>query len=165
MGRVPRTFEEIFGEDPDPADEKYPGSKRSRRERPPATNHRDESWRTEYTTKLVAGKERRFYTVRALAAACGVTTHSIKLWTENGYIPNAPYRLPDMVQGDGTTKPGRKLYSEAMVEALADVLVHYGVLGSKRIPWKQNPQITEDILRAWDQIKAREDMVGIPYDS
>lgn len=157
-GGLRDTFEEIFGEDPDPNDERYPGSKKSRREKPPSTQFvSDESWRNSYTTKIVGGRERRFYTVGALAVACGVSVHSIKLWTESGYIPEAPYRLPDMVQGDGSVRPGRKLYTESMVDALADALDKRDLLGKKRIPWKHNPDLTEEVLRAWERLKAMED--------
>jgi len=156
------TFEEIFGDDPDPDGEKYPGSKKNRRDKAPVTEFvADESWRDTYTTKFMGGKERRFYTVGALAVACGVSTHSVNLWITKGYIPEAPYRLPDMVQPDGKVLPGRRLYTADMVDAVVAALSSRDLLGGTRIPWKQSPDITEEIIRAWAKIKSEDELRSV----
>lgn len=147
------TFEEIFGEDPDPKDEKYPGSNKSRREKPPSTEFvHDHSWRDVYTVKRINGKEQRFYTIGALAQALGVSTYSIKYWVRNGHVPNAPYRLPDMIQGDGLKRPGRRLYTAPMIDAVVELFDRHGLLGAQRIDWKKHEDVTADILQEWTRI-------------
>jgi DNA-binding transcriptional MerR regulator len=148
-------FDEIFvSEVEDTREEFYPGSRHKRRPEPEVALEGD-LWREDYTVKTIAGQERRFYTVGALAQALSVSVESIRLWTRKGNIPQAPYRLPVSVV-HGQKHLGRRLYTEAMIDAAVRAFAKRGLIEASRISWNQHRDLTVEIHDAWSRIHSEE---------
>lgn len=148
---MPDLFEEVFNE----GEEYYPGSRRLRRPEPEPEDVEGDLWREDYTVKTVAGQERRFYAIGALAAALNVSVQSIRLWIKNGYIPQAPYRLPTSII-HGQKYQGRRLYTEPMIDAAVAAFAKRGLLDAQRIEWKKHTDLTLEIHDKWTLIHSQE---------
>ena len=92
----------------------------------------------------------------ALAAAVGRPVITIRAWLKEGYLPASPYRLPTKKNINGEDHAGRRLYSRAMVEALVDIFNRAGLMETKRIEWSMHRQLPQEIVEAWNEIRANE---------
>lgn len=138
------------GEQQEP--EFYPGSRRKRPERTAKVEFVSDPWRENFVLKNVGGEEVKMYTVGSLADALGVSVPTIRLWTTNGVLPEAPYRLPSNMVVHGQKVEGRRLYTEAVIDATVRVFEQHGLLGSLRIRWRDHPQVPIDLIREWKKV-------------
>lgn len=149
-----RLFMDLDSED----DPYYPGSKRKRRQAQERSTSRkpeqQESWEARPVKKVVNGKELEFYTIGALARALNKSEVSVRLWIRKGYLPTEPYRLPSTRMPDGKVVAGRRLYLKEMIESARDSFERRGLLESRRIEWREHPDLAQEILDSWSQIKA-----------
>ena len=99
-------------------EEFYPGSKRKRKplvKKEPDVKL-DKTWDAKpYNKTLPNGKDIEMFTIGALSAAVGRPVITIRTWIKEGYIPASPYRLPDTVDKYGKSRPGRRMWSRAMI--------------------------------------------------
>jgi hypothetical protein len=147
---TPDLVDEMFGGE----EEYYPGSKRKIERQPVASNVEfvSDPWREDFTTKMVNGEEMKMYPIGALANALGVSVQTIRYWTNKGYLPMAPYRLPSNMVVRGEKVAGRRLYTEAIIEATVEVFEKHGVLGALRINWADKPDLRIEVVEAWQKI-------------
>lgn len=146
---TPDLVDEMFGGE----EEFYPGSKRKiEREKPTNVEFIADPWRENFTIKIIGGVETPMYPIGALANALGVSVQSIRSWTSKGYIPLAPYRLPSTMVIAGEKAPGRRLYTEPMIEAAVEAFEKRGLLGAPRIEWKNHTDLSIEIQEAWTRI-------------
>jgi hypothetical protein len=139
------------------ADEYYPGSKRKRRDTEKKTRSDLEikSWDSRpYVKPLPNGKDIELFTLGALAEALGRPIITVRHWTKEGYIPQAPYRLPAKEDKNGTLRKGRRLYSRAMIEAAVEIFDKNGLLDLIRVEWSNHQRVVLDISEAWDKLRA-----------
>lgn len=152
---MPDLVDQVFGdgsEEP-PADEFYPGSRRKLTAKPSSNvEFIPDPWRENYTTKLLNGVETKMYPIGALASALGVSVQSIRYWTQIGYIPPAPYRLPSNMILNGAKVAGRRLYTEPLIEAVVAAFEKRGLLGKSRIEWTKNSDLPIEIRETWSHI-------------
>lgn len=143
----------VVGHLPDDEEEDlfYPGSKRKRSE-PLSYDFIPDPWQDKFFLKTIRGEEVKVYAVGALAKALGVSPPAIRAWIRKGYIPQAPYRLPPNMKVRGEQAPGRRLYTAEYIEAAVHVFERNGVLGQTRIMWAQHPNISVEVLEAWQKI-------------
>ena len=139
------------------ADAFYPGSKRKRRvltERPKVEK---KPWDNRPIKKtLPNGTDVNMYTIGALATALERPIITIRSWIAEGYIPAAPYRLPDKVDKTGNKRKGRRLYTGPMIESAVGIFSKHGLITSKRVEWSTNRHIFNEIDEAWKLIRAQE---------
>lgn len=137
-------------------DEYYPGSKRKRKmvEEPKNTKLiEDKTWDARPYFKLVNGKETEFFTIGALAQALGRPVITIRDWMKKGYLPTAPFRLPEVEDKHGDIRKGRRLYSREMIEAAIEVFDKSGLLHLNKIEWSNNQQVTNDLADVWNKLR------------
>ena len=151
---MPDLFEQMFNDDTEKEVDYYPGSKRKRRPEPvnPITG---DMWRENYTVKNVGGTERRFFVIGALADALHVSVETVRHWVKKGQIPDAPYRL-SMSIVDGKKHPGRRLYTEPMIDAAVKAFASRGLLEAPRIEWKNHHDLTIELHETWGRIYREE---------
>lgn len=140
-------------------EEFYPGSKRKRKplvKKEPDVKL-DKTWDAKpYKKTLPNGKDIEMFTIGALSAAVGRPVITIRTWIKEGYIPASPYRLPDTVDKYGKSRPGRRMWSRAMIETLIEKLDKAGLLTVKRIEWPEYRNLSNEIAEAWSNIRATE---------
>jgi hypothetical protein len=140
-------------------DEYYPGSKKKRKavvKKEPEVIV-SPNWDINPAKRtLPNGKDVDMFTIGALASALGRPIITIRTWIKEGYLPSAPYRLPDKKDINGNDHKGRRLYSRAMVEAVIDLFDKAGILEIKRIDWSQHQHLSNEIAEAWSNIRADE---------
>jgi hypothetical protein len=151
---MPDLFEQMFNDDTEEEVEYYPGSKRKRRPEPEPQIAGD-MWRENYTVKTVGGAERRFFPIGALADALHVSVETIRHWVKKGQIPNAPYRLSTSIV-HGKKHPGRRLYTEPMIDATVKAFASRGLLDAQRIEWKKHHDLTIELHETWSRIHREE---------
>lgn len=141
-------------------DQFYPGSKKKRRESSHAPVRTASSpagaWDDHPFIKFMGGKQVEMFTIGALANALGRPVVTIRLWTRKGYIPQAPYRLPDVVLEDGSKQKGRRLYTRALIEATVEAFSSRGLIGSARVEWNQHRDLSIELLESWTKIHDNE---------
>lgn len=140
-------------------DEFYPGSKRKRKttevEKPKVLV--EKTWDSRpYVKTLPNGTDVELFTLGALAQALGRPIITARTWGMLGYLPSAPYRLPDTIDKNGDTRKGRKLYSRAMVEAAVELFDKHGLLGLDRIEWSEHQRVPQELAEMWEHIKQQE---------
>lgn len=114
-----------------------------------------EPWQDKYFVKNIKGEEVKVYAVGALADALGVSTPAIRAWIRKGYIPQSPYRLPSNMVVQGEKVAGRRLYTREYIDAAVEVFRRNGVLGQTRILWSKHPNVSIEVLEAWQGINKR----------
>lgn len=137
----------------------YPGSKRKRKKIEPKKPEviPDATWDSKPSKlNMPNGKTLEMFTIGALAQALGRPVITIRMWISEGYLPASPYRLPGTVNKNGKDHKGRRLYSRAMVEKVVELFTAAGVLHTKRIEWQLHRNLSEDIAKAWMQIRDEE---------
>ena len=142
------------------ADLEYlPGSKRKRKE-PDAKVSRpkkgeNNGWDSNSIIKTLGGKETEVFTIGALAQALEKTIVTIRLWERKGYIPRAPYRLRSKtVKGQKTG--GNRVYTRALIESAIEEFSRRGLLGSVRVEWNQQAELTDALVKRWKEIVNQE---------
>lgn len=153
---MPDDIEDFFSD----LEEFYPGSKRKRREPGEAPVRKTSSpagaWDEQPFIKHMGGKQVEMFTIGALSKALERPVVTIRLWTRKGYIPQAPYRLPDTVLEDGTKQKGRRLYTRALIESAVEAFNKRGLIGSARVEWNQYRDLSIELLEEWTKIHAAE---------
>jgi len=139
-------------------DEYYPGSKRKRKEKPVVKEVEvPVGWDSRpYTKTMPNGKDIEMFTLGALAHALGRPLITLRVWMKEGYLPRAPYRLPDTVGKDGVARKGRRLYSRRMIEAAVEIFNSNGLFGVSRVEWSLFRHVPEELDEAWNKIRAEE---------
>ena len=134
----------------------YPGSKRKRREK--VEKQSDESvWDAKpFIKTLPNGKEVEMFTLGSLALALNRPVITLRAWMTEGYLPTSPYRLPSTVDKNGKEVLGRRLYTRPMIEETLRLFSKAGILTAKRIDWALHRQLVDEIVEAWDKIRASE---------
>jgi hypothetical protein len=149
-------IESTFGD----LDVYYPGSKRKRKSvtqkpkepRPTISGE----WDSQPLVKEINGKSVELFTVGAIAKALNRSFILVRYWNNEGFLPDAPYRMPSKKDKYGTMRKGNRLYSRAMVEYLVTVFNSSGLMEAKRIDWKNYRNLTNQIDTAWNDIRANE---------
>lgn len=130
----------------------YPGSKQplpagptTPKKRPPVVT----GWDERPVIKPVRGKEVELFTIGAVCQALGRPHVTIRHWTRKGYIPLAPFRMPER---NGIE--GRRLYAREHIESLVRCAQKHGLLDAPRIDWSKHTDFTAEVREAWKQINA-----------
>jgi hypothetical protein len=84
------------------------------------------------------------FPIGAVCAALGRPPVTIRLWSRQGHLPQAPQRLPTV---NGVA--GRRLYTRAQVEALIVVAERHGLFVRRRINWTEHPTFAAEVREAW----------------
>ena len=138
----------------------YPGSKRKRKALDVKVKEprvaRDEDWDAHPIVKEINNNSVELFTVGALAKALNRSFILVRYWNNEGFLPDAPYRMPSKKDKYGTMRKGNRLYSRAMVEYLVTVFNSSGLMEAKRIDWKNYRHLTIQIDEAWNNIRATE---------
>lgn len=129
----------------------YPGSKTPRRPAVVVDNEVEPEipWDASPIIRTVRGKEMEFFGISALATALNRSIVSIRLWERKGYIPRAPYRLPDHAGGKGN-----RLYTRAIIKATIREFDKAGVLDpGTRIRWASaHKNLTIRLVEKWSAL-------------
>lgn len=129
----------------------YPGSKTPRQ--PPVVVDEETEvevpWDASPIIRTVRGKEMEFFGISSMAAALGRSIVSVRLWERKGYIPRAPYRLPDHSGGKGN-----RLYTRAIIKATMREFEKVGVLDpGTRIRWAtDHKNLTIRLVERWSAL-------------
>ena len=138
------------------ADLEYiPGSKRKRREEDPKVSRRKNGWDANPIIKTLGGKETEVFTIGALALALEKTIVTVRLWERKGYIPRAPYRLRSKTL-KGEKIGGNRVYTRALIESVIEEFSKRGLLGSARVEWANQDDLTEALVSRWKEITSTE---------
>ena len=138
------------------ADLEYiPGSKRKRREEDPKVSRRkngeSNGWDANPIIKTLGGKETEVFTISALALALEKTIVTVRLWERKGYIPKAPYRLRSKTL-KGKKIGGNRVYTRPLIESAIEEFSRRGLLGSARVEWSNQDDLTEALISRWKEI-------------
>lgn len=145
-------------------DEFIPGSKQRRTQapaRPAADIYNAVNWDNRVYVKQVGGKSVELFAIGALAAALNRPLVTVRLWTRQGRLPQAIYRLPTRqvpVYGpDGKVishkeQKGRRLYTRAQIEAVIRIAAEHSILHTKRIDWDQHKDFGLQVADAWQRL-------------
>lgn len=135
--------------------DRAPGSKQPRRESTPVADKRrskakgeTNGWDANPIIKTLKGEETEVFTISALALALEKEIVTIRLWEKKGYIPIAPYRLRSKVL-NGTKVNGNRVYTRELIEIVIEEFERRGLLGSARVEWSKQGELTETIVRRW----------------
>jgi hypothetical protein len=137
-------------------DEWYPGSRSKRKgadeivEQRKAAQAEIDNWDSTPVMKNVAGRPTEMFTAGDLGRALGgFSVVSVRLWERKGYIPRAPYRMPDITTEGGDVQRGRRYYSRAVIEASVEEFRKRGLIGKKRIEWKHHEDLPIALVARW----------------
>lgn len=133
-------------------DDRYPGSKRLRREAPPEPPAAEGWDRRPEIKRLPNGTRVEMFTAGALAEALGRPLITLRMWEKRGYLPKAPYRMRSAHNADNKTYAGRRLYTRALVERTVELFREAGVLNAKRIDWTKHKDLSLRLLQEWTRI-------------
>jgi hypothetical protein len=139
-----------------------PGSKRERKSTTPEADRKrakafgeTNGWDSTPVIKLLKGKEQELFTVGALAHALEKKVVTIRLWEKKGYIPMAPYRLRSK-QLNGNKVSGNRVYTRELIEIAVEEFDRRKLLGSARVEWNQLSDLTDTLVRRWQEAIKRE---------
>jgi hypothetical protein len=136
-----------------------PGSKQKRRTTNPTVKKRktyeDSAWDAEPIMKSLGGKEVEVFTIGALAKALEKSIISIRSWEKKGYIPQAPYRLRSKSL-NGQKVGGNRVYTRALIEIAIEEFSKRKLLGTARVEWSQQKDLTIAITSRWSETIANE---------
>jgi hypothetical protein len=139
--------------------EYVPGSKKKRRELDPKVSRRkageSNGWDENPIIKTLGGQEVEVFTISALAHALEKSIVSVRLWERKGYIPRAPYRLRAKTLNSQKTG-GNRVYTRALIESTIDEFAKRGLLGSARVEWNQQEDLTDALVKRWKEITSTE---------
>jgi hypothetical protein len=153
---------ELFQDEPFFAEEfeNYPGSKKKRRPVNAEVAKRratsEATWDAHPIEKtLPNGRTVEMFTAGSLATALGRPLVTVRLWERKGYIPIAPYRMRDVIVR-GEKKPGKRLYSRALIEAAIEAFSSRGLLMKRRIDWAEHRDLSIALVEKWTYIHLQE---------
>lgn len=139
-----------------------PGSRQPRRaDTPKAQAKRQQvmgesnGWDDAPIIKVFRGEETELFTVSALAQALGKKIVTIRLWERKGYIPIAPFRLRSKSL-NGQKVNGNRVYTRQLIEIAIEEFAKRGLLGSARVEWTQQGDLTDAIVRRWREALSTE---------
>jgi hypothetical protein len=139
--------------------EYIPGSKRKRREPDPKVSRRksgeSNGWDANPIIKKLGGQDVEVFTISALAQALEKTIVTVRLWERKGYIPRAPYRLRSKTL-KGQKTGGNRVYTRALIEATVEEFAKRGLLGTARVEWNQQDELTDALVKRWKDITQTE---------
>lgn len=136
-----------------PPDEYYPGSdqKIPAPDKPRTTRERQKpqelaDWDQHAHTYMVNGRRYEFFRIGALALALGRATVTIRLWEDQGIIPETR-RGPSEVPGKG-----HRLYTRPQIEGLWRIAINEGLIdGSRRVNQTRFKERAEELFKALAQ--------------
>jgi hypothetical protein len=138
--------------------DRVPGSKQKRRESTTTADKRrskilgeSNGWDANPIIKSVKGVETELFTLGALALALEKSLVTIRLWEKKGYIPGAPYRLRSKSL-NGKKVSGNRVYTRKLIEIAVEEFAKRRLLGSARVEWRNNSDLTEAIIRRWKEV-------------
>lgn len=133
----------------------YPGSKTPRRPAVVVDESVEETlpWDATPIKRTIRGKEMEFFAIGSLAQALGRSIVSVRLWERKGYIPIAPYRLPDHKGGRG-----KRLYTREIIEATVAAFDAWGLLApDTRVQWNgEHKDLTIHLVEKWAELVEKE---------
>lgn len=133
----------------------YPGSKTPRRPAVVVDEAVEEPlpWDASPIKRTIRGREMEFFAIGALAQALGRSIVSVRLWERKGYIPIAPYRLPDHKGGKG-----KRLYTRAIIDATVSEFAQRGLLApDTRVQWNgEHKDLTIRLVEKWAELVEKE---------
>ena len=83
------------------------------------------------------------------------TIVTVRLWERKGYIPRAPYRLRSKTL-KGEKIGGNRVYTRALIESVIEEFSKRGLLGSARVEWANQDDLTEALVSRWKEITSTE---------
>lgn len=91
-----------------------------------------------YTTYLIKGEKKEFYSIGALAGLMHRQPVTLRSWEAKGWIPAPNFRTPAPKgsQIPGKATKGRRLYSRNQVLYLLSASNQFNLLEPKRADWK-----------------------------
>lgn len=107
-------------------------------------------WDENPTVKLVRGVETELFTINAFASALEKEVVTIRYWEKKGYIPGAPFRLRSKII-NGKKVNGNRVYTRDLIEIVIEEFSRRGLLGTVRVDWKRNGDLTSAITRRWKE--------------
>jgi hypothetical protein len=107
-------------------------------------------WDANPLVRLVRGVETELFPIAALASALEKEVVTIRYWEKKGYIPGAPFRLRSKVI-NGKKVNGNRVYTRELVEIVIEEFSRRGLLGTVRIDWQRNGDMTDAITRRWKE--------------
>jgi hypothetical protein len=134
-------------------DKYYPGSRRTRRTvAPTETRTKDESaWDARPIIKRYNGEDTEFFMLNALASALGKSVRTLRFWERKGYIPKAPFRLPEQDK-HGNETPGKRVYTRSLIEVTVEEFSRRGLLGAARVEWTHHSDLTIALYEQWNRL-------------
>lgn len=143
-------IDEVFAD----LDQFYPGSRRKRRPEPENSTRRADaqSWDSKPLVKMFNGTPTEFFYTGDFAKALGKSPVTMRLWERKSYIPKSPYRLPSTLKKDGTSVPGKRVFTRPLIEAAVDEFGQRGLLGAARVEWKHHRDLTIALVERWSAI-------------
>jgi hypothetical protein len=96
---------------------------------------------------IVAGEQREFFYIGAVAKALGYSVQAIRLWESQNLLPNSPYRSPKpkgKAQAAGSHR-GRRIWTRKQIE---------GILALNREP--PTRAFSRDVARLFNQLLSEE---------
>lgn len=144
---IEETFSDVY----------YPGSKRKRKAPVPKKVRETPTWdKYPQMRTLPNGKDIEMFTIQALCIALGRPYITVRSWITQGKIPMSPYALPPKPDKNGVMRPGRRLYTRAMIEAAIELFDKFGFLDSTKVDWQNNGALTTKLTETWETIRKSE---------
>jgi hypothetical protein len=107
-------------------------------------------WDESPIIKSVRGIETELFTISALAQALEKEVVTIRYWEKKGHIPGAPFRLRSKVI-NGNKVNGNRVYTRELIEIAIEEFQERGLLGSARVDWNRNRDLTSAIVSKWQE--------------
>jgi hypothetical protein len=143
-------------------DERYPGSKKLRRESRPARVARlseerrvqrdSEGWDAHPLSRHITLKngqeyEGDFFFIGALAKALGRRPNTIRSWITKGWLPKAMFVTSSVIGSRGNA--GRRLWTRRQIENIARIAEEEGLIGK----WHPDVRSTNFVTRVFAAYK------------
>lgn len=107
-------------------------------------------WDENPLVRIVRGVETELFTINSMAMALEKEVVTIRYWEKKGYIPGAPFRLRSKII-NGKKVNGNRVYTRELIEIVIEEFSRRGLLGTVRVDWKRNGDLTEAITRRWKE--------------
>lgn len=129
----------------------YPGSSRERHvnrvERSAPVSDGTE-WDRSPRVLRVAGEEKEFFTIGALAEALGRRPQTLRAWEREGILPRATFRLPSP-----DPRGVRRLYSREQVEGIVGIAAEEGLLNPAVQVTLAKTQFTAKVVALFKELR------------
>lgn len=145
---MPDAIDNLFG---DMDDDRYPGSRHSRR--PATLRPEEEPWDFRPIIKTVRGVRWELFTIGHLGNALGGRAAvTMRLWERQGVLPKARIRLAPK-----NGKGGRRYYTREQVEGLQAIAGQLGMLTPRAAIDKRFAPAAMELFRSLEQKKEEPD--------